>query len=108
MSQWITVCELDDLIPGTGVCALVNNKQIAIFRPDHSEQLFALNNMDPFAQSNVLSRGIICQHDNQLWIASPLKKQRFSLKDGHCFENPEIKLECYSVQVKDSQVLVSL
>lgn len=108
MSQWISVCNLDDLIPGTGVCALVGDQQVAIFRPDNSEQLFALNNKDPFAQSNVLSRGIICQHQNQLWIASPLKKQRFSLVDGHCLEQPDIKIACYQIQVDQGQVQVRL
>ncbi len=53
MSFWITACQLDDLIPGTGVCALIENTQVTIFRPDQSEQLFAINNMDPFSKSNV-------------------------------------------------------
>lgn len=108
MSSWITACQLDDLIPGTGVCALIENKQVAIFRPDHSEQVFAINNMDPFSKSNVLSRGLICQHKNELWVASPLKKQRFSLLDGRCLENPAMNIESYNVKVKDGNVLVQL
>ena len=82
MSQWISVCNLDDLIPGTGVCALVCDQQVAIFRPDNIEQL--------------------------LWIASPLKKQRFSLVDGHCLEQPDIKITCYQIQVHQGQVQVRL
>ncbi|WP_305463760.1 nitrite reductase small subunit NirD [Photobacterium leiognathi] len=108
MSSWITACQLDDLIPGTGVCALIENTQVAIFRPDQSEQLFAINNMDPFSKSNVLSRGIICEHQGELWVASPLKKQRFALVDGRCLENPAMSIESYQVQVKDGNVFVQL
>ncbi len=32
MSNWQLVCSVEDIIPGTGVCALVNNEQIALFR----------------------------------------------------------------------------
>ena len=86
MSQWNQVCQLDDIVPGTGVCALVGGKQVALFRPRNDEQVFAIDNMDPFAQANVLSRGLICEHDGELWVASPLKKQRFNLADGRCLD----------------------
>lgn len=107
MSQWISVCNIDDLIPGTGVCALVEGQQIAISRPHLSEDLFAISNMDPFAHSNVLSRGIICEHDDELWIASPLKKQRFALKDGRCLENADASVKSYSIKVENGDVLVA-
>lgn len=64
---------------GTGVCALVNGQQVAVFRPGEDEQVFAISNTDPFARSNVLSRGLIAEHKGGLWVASPLKKQRFNL-----------------------------
>ena len=34
------ICKLDDIIPETGVCALVNGEQVAIFRTHHNA-LFA-------------------------------------------------------------------
>ncbi|KXI22278.1 nitrite reductase small subunit NirD [Photobacterium sanguinicancri] len=107
MSQWITVCNLDDVIPGTGVCALVNGEQVALFRPDTSDTFYAICNMDPFARSNVLSRGLICEHDGELWVASPLKKQRFALKDGRCLENAEASVKSYQVQVENGEVQIA-
>jgi len=92
MSKWNSICTLDKVYPATGVCALIEGKQIAIFRPKDDEQVFAMDNMDPFAHSNVLSRGIICEHKDQLWVASPLKKQRFNLVDGSCLENDEVSV----------------
>lgn len=108
MSNWTQVCELKDLFPSTGVCALVEGKQVAIFRPSEESQVYAINNMDPFARSNVLSRGVICQHQEQLWVASPLKKQRFNLLDGSCLDNAEVSVEAYKARVTNGFVEVHL
>ncbi|NQZ92023.1 MAG: nitrite reductase small subunit NirD [Moritella sp.] len=107
MSKWINVCQLNDITPKTGVCALINGKQVAIFRPRDNDELFAIDNMDPFAKSNVLSRGIICEHDEQLWVASPLKKQRFNLTTGQCLENDLVSLATYKVRVNKDAVEIN-
>ncbi|RPE01405.1 nitrite reductase small subunit NirD [Candidatus Pantoea deserta] len=106
MSQWIAVCDIEQILPATGVCALVNNRQIAIFRPRHSDELFAIDNIDPFAQASVLSRGIIAEHDNALWVASPLKKQRFRLSDGYCMEDASRSVAAWPVRVNAGKVEV--
>ncbi|XMR42248.1 nitrite reductase (NAD(P)H) small subunit [Escherichia coli] len=82
-------CQLNDILPGTGVCALIEG---ALRSPcsalSAAAEVFAIDNRDPFFAANVLSRGLICGTPGRLWVASPLKKQRFRLSDGHCFENP--------------------
>lgn len=78
MSQWKDICKIDDILPETGVCALLGDEQVAIFRPYHSDQVFAISNIDPFFESSVLSRGLIAEHRGEL-VASPLKTA-FSLK----------------------------
>ncbi len=108
MSKWIKVCNLETIFPSTGVCALIDGKQVAIFRPSEESQVYAINNMDPFARSNVLSRWVICQHQDQLWVASPLKKQRFNLLDGSCLENSEVSVEAYKARITDGQVEIHL
>ncbi|VDZ54239.1 Nitrite reductase [NAD(P)H] small subunit [Serratia odorifera] len=47
MSQWINVCSIADILPATGVCALIGEQQVAVFRPYADEQLFAISNIDP-------------------------------------------------------------
>ncbi|MWN90480.1 nitrite reductase small subunit NirD [Gilliamella sp. Pra-s65] len=101
MSQWITVCKLDDILPGTGVCALVGNDHVAIFRPYNNTEIYAISNIDPFAKASVLSRGIIAEHENELWVASPLKKQRFRLKDGYCLDDEQYSVTHYDVNVSE-------
>ncbi|WP_210081379.1 nitrite reductase small subunit NirD [Pantoea endophytica] len=104
MSQWHSVCELSQILPATGVCALIKGQQIALFRPHDDEQLYALSNIDPFAQASVLSRGLIAEHQQALWVASPLKKQRFRLSDGLCLEDEACSVASYPVRVHDGKV----
>ncbi|EPP0955864.1 nitrite reductase small subunit NirD [Cronobacter dublinensis] len=106
MSQWNTICKLDDIVPATGVCALVGKHQVAVFRPRANEEVYAISNIDPFFEASVLSRGIIAEHQSDLWVASPLKKQRFRLRDGLCMEDESRSVAHFEARVKDGQVQV--
>ena len=106
MSQWIAVCQLNDITPGTGICALVEHDQVAIFRPYQDERLYALSNIDPFAHSSVLSRGLIAEHEGELYIVSPLKKQHFRLVDGYCLEDERFSIMPFDVKVEGKTVSV--
>ena len=101
------ICDIQDITPGTGVCALFNGQQVAIFRPSEAEQVFAISNMDPFARSNVLSRGLICQHQDELWVASPLKKQRFNLSTGVCMEDERFNIKAFNARVTNGKVEIA-
>ncbi|KFD17017.1 nitrite reductase [NAD(P)H] small subunit [Tatumella ptyseos ATCC 33301] len=107
MTEWITVCNVNDILPGTGVCALVENHQVALFRPRDDVQIYAISNIDPFFQASVLSRGIIAEHQGDLWVASPLKKQHFRLRDGLCMEDNRYSVPGYAVRVSEGAVQVS-
>ena len=104
MSQWVNICKIDDILPATGVCALLGQQQVAIFRPYQDDRVFAISNIDPFFKASVLSRGIIAEHDGALWVASPLKKQRFRLSDGLCMEDASHSIARFDARAKDGQV----
>lgn len=108
MSQWVNICKIDAILPATGVCALLGDKQVAVFRPYADDQVFAISNIDPFFESSVLSRGPIAEHQGELWVASPLKKQRFRLRDGLCMEDESHSVTYYEARVKDGQVQLRL
>lgn len=78
--SWTDICALTDIIPGTGVCALLGSHQVAIFRPLADEQVYAIDNVDPFYQSSVLSRGILADLHNEWYVASPLKNSTSASK----------------------------
>ncbi|GAA0507962.1 nitrite reductase small subunit NirD [Tatumella terrea] len=107
MTEWVTVCKVTDILPGTGVCALLENQQIALFRPRDDVQVYAISNIDPFFRASVLSRGIIAEHQGDLWVASPLKKQHFRLRDGLCMEDNRYSVAAYPVKVSEGAVQVS-
>lgn len=107
MSQWTTLCPISDILPGTGVCALIGDQQVAIFRPYADDQVFAISNIDPFAQASVLSRGLVAEHQGELWVASPLKKQHFRLHDGYCLEDDSRSVAHFASRVLDGMVQVA-
>lgn len=106
-SKFIKICQLEDIVPGTGVCALVDGEQVAVFRPTAGEDVFAISNTDPYFQSNVLSRGLIVEHQSELWVASPLKKQRFNLTTGVCMEDEQFNVKAYKARVTDGAVEIA-
>ena len=107
-TQWTTVCQLSELIEEYGQCALVKNKQIAIFRLSGIEKIFAIDNFDPFSHASVLSRGVVGDLKGTLCVASPVYKQHFSLIDGHCLEDESVKLTTYTTRVVAGAVQVAI
>ena len=103
--QWRAVCVLDDILPETGVGALVERNQVAIFRTA-ADELFALDNHDPFSGANVLARGILGSLGSTRVVASPLYKQHFSLLDGSCIEDETVSLRTWPVRVRAGVVEV--
>ena len=103
------ICKLDDIIPETGVCALVNGEQVAIFRTHHDE-VYAMHNFDPFSQANVISRGLLgsCEIDGKKvrYVASPMYKQRFDLATGKCIDDKRVSLRSYPVKVNHGVVFI--
>lgn len=98
------VCRLDDIVPNTGVCALVRGEQVAIFRVD--DNVFAIGNRDPFSGANVLSRGIVGDLGGELVVASPVYKQHFKLRDGTCIEDASVSVPVYRALLDGADVVV--
>lgn len=105
-TQWITVCRLDDILPNTGVCALVEGQQVAIFRVGQEADLYAIANYDPFSKAYVLSRGIVGDRNGIPKVASPIYKQNFNLATGECLDNPDVTVPTFPVRVMDGQVQI--
>lgn len=96
--SWETICQYDYIPDNTGLAALVDGHQVAIFKV--RGKLYAIDNFDPVGKANVLSRGIICSLKRELCVASPLYKQHFSLVTGRCFEE-DASVRCYAIRCND-------
>lgn len=107
LQNWISVCEIDDIVPDTGVCALINGEQVAVFRVAGGEpRVFAIGNYDPNSGAAVLSRGLVGSVGERVVVASPIYKQHFDLQTGECLEAPENSVMSYPARVDAGKVWV--
>ncbi len=106
---WLDVCALDDILPDTGVAALVDGRQIALVRIGEGDgaEVYALDNFDPFSHAFVIARGIVGDRQGVPKIASPIFKQSFDLRTGQCLDDPAVRLASYPVRVVQGRVLVA-
>jgi len=106
------ICAYEDLLPGRGVCALVGDEHVAIFRLEDGS-VHAVSNIDPFTGASVLSRGLVGTVQSEVgdadwvpYVASPLRKQRFDLRTGICIDDAEVTIACHAVDLVDGLVMI--
>jgi nitrite reductase (NADH) small subunit len=107
-TNWITVCSDSDLVNNSGVCALLEDQQIALFKVQDADQqkLYAISNWDPIGKANVLYRGLIGSVDKSTVVISPLYKQRYCLESGQCLDDQHNQLRVYPVRVEQQKIQV--
>lgn len=104
---WNLVCRLEDLEPERGVAALVEGRQVALFRA-WDDRLYALDHLDPFSTAYVMARGIVGTRGDVPTVASPMYKQVFDLRTGTCLDDGTVRLQVHAVRVSDGAVEVRL
>jgi nitrite reductase (NADH) small subunit len=112
-NEWVAVCTKKQLIPERGVAVLVRDQQVALFRitnPDGADFVYAVGHRDPFADANVIARGIVgsvgngeAQRDT---VASPMFKHVFDLATGTCLTDPSGRLPVYRTWIAGGVVYV--
>lgn len=107
---WHEVCLLADLSPERGSAALLAGVQVALFRT-HDDQVYAVQQLDPYSAAHVMSRGIVGSRGDVPTVASPMYKQVFDLRTGACLDavgkEPQ-PLRSYPVRVVEGVVGVGL
>lgn len=104
--SWHPVCRLGELEDSWGEAALVDGRQLALFRVGRAD-VFAVAQADPATQAHVMARGLVGSRGTTHTIASPLHKEVYSLSTGECFGRPELHLATYPVRVVDGTVEVN-
>jgi uroporphyrinogen-III synthase len=105
--RWVDVCDLGRLPVDRGVCALVGEQQVAVFRVGPADEIFAISNYDPYSHAFVLSRGIVGSKGDILKVASPIYKNCFCLRTGVSLDDPKIKLATYPTRIVGGTVQVA-
>ena len=106
--SWREVCSVEELTPNRGIAALFGDKQVAVFHVVPGDEVLAIDNVDPFSDAAVLSRGIVGSIGDTLTIASPVFKQRFDLRTGVCVDDPEVRIATFPTRVAEGRVQVDL
>ena len=109
-TTWVPVCRLKALSPERGAAALVEGVQVALFRT-HDDEVYAVQQLDPFSGAHVISRGIVGSRGDVPTVASPMYKQVFDLRTGTCLDpggKPPMHLRTYAVRVEGDVVSVAL
>ena len=110
IAQWERVCSRQDLVAHSGVVAMLDGAQIALFYvpgEQGDDRVYALDNRDPRSGANVIGRGLIGSLSDRLVVAAPLYKQHFGLEDGVCVEHPEQRLRVWAARLRGNDVEVS-
>ena len=105
--NWTAICALDQIVPNTGVCALLGGAQVAVFHVAGSEpRVYAIGNYDPNSGASVLSRGLVGNLGERIVVASPIYKHHFDLQTGECLEAPEHSVATYPARIDGGKVWV--
>ena len=103
-NTWQTICPTSDLVKNSGVCALLaNQEQVALFQVG-DDTVYAVSNFDPFGKANVLYRGLIGETKGDIYVASPLLKQRFVLNSGVCLDDDAYAIKTYETRITDGKL----
>jgi nitrite reductase (NADH) small subunit len=102
---WTVICRVDDIVPDTGVCARVDDAQVAVFRL-RGDTLHAIDNIDPESGAAVLSRGLVGSLGGRVVVASPIHKQHYDLQTGECLETADYRVGTWQVRRDGDAVLV--
>ena len=108
LDNWTAICSIDEIVPNTGVAALINGVQVAIFHlADDDQQVRAIGNYDPNSGAAVIARGMVGNLGDRIVVASPIYKQHFDLLTGECLESPENSVPAYRARVESWKVWVA-
>jgi nitrite reductase (NADH) small subunit len=107
---WTRVCRVDDLLVERGAAALIDDRQIALFRT-FDGRIHATDQIDPFSGAAVLSRGIVGDRAGVPTVASPMYKHVFDLRTGVCLDpqgKEPLSVRVHPVAVTDGVVFVRM
>ena len=103
---WSRICPVTALHPERGVAAMLDGQQVAVFLL-HDGTVRAVQQTDPFASANVMSRGLVGTWRGRPSVASPMYKHVFDLESGACLDakgDEPRSLRAYRTRVVDGVV----
>lgn len=100
----LALVSLTELAPEQGVAVLLPDGTSAAVFLLYDGSVRAVGNLDPFYGAPVICHGIVGDRAGSPTVASPLGKQVFCLRTGHCLEDPRVTLPVFGVEVHDGVI----
>ena len=108
MKVWKKAISLNELPTGSKGCVKFGDQHIALIHYQ-DEQWFAVQNICPHEEQNVLSRGIIGDKEGEPKLVCPLHKNAFFLRTGkHLGGDSELDLQTFPVKQEDGYLFVEI
>ncbi len=108
MEVWKKVINLKDIAIGSKGCVKFGSLQIALVHYSKHEW-YAVQNLCPHQQQNVLSRGLIGDRQGEPKLVCPLHKNAFSLKTGkHLEGNADMQLQTFPVKEEEGYLFIKV
>jgi nitrite reductase (NADH) small subunit/3-phenylpropionate/trans-cinnamate dioxygenase ferredoxin subunit len=101
MTEYHSICRVEELAEGEGRVFSVAGKLIAVFH--HAGQYFAIDDTCPH-MGDSLSQGYV----EEGIVTCPWHAWRFRLADGAWADNPRIKIGSYQIRVAESMIQVAI
>ena len=101
MSEFQTVCRVDEVVEGEGKTVEVGGKLVAVFRTEG--QYYAIDDVCPHMGAS-LSGGWV----EGGVVTCPWHAWRFRLADGTWADYTKIKIGCYPVRVVGDEVQIEI
>jgi nitrite reductase (NADH) small subunit len=98
---------LADLAPEQGAAVLLPDGTSAAVFLLYDGTVCAVGNLDPFYRAPVMCHGIVGDRAGSPTVTSPLGKQVYCLRTGHCLEDPRVSLAVFGVHVRDGVIRLS-
>ncbi|CAE7333503.1 nasB [Symbiodinium sp. CCMP2456] len=111
--QWYPVGKVQDFPQAGGLAMKHGDAEVAVFnlshRQDESDKWFATQNLCPFKQVRVISRGLVGEPaSGAITVADPVYKTVYDLRTGCGITSPDLNLSTFRTRVTDGTVEVKL
>jgi nitrite reductase (NADH) small subunit/3-phenylpropionate/trans-cinnamate dioxygenase ferredoxin subunit len=101
MSEFHTVCRVEQLSDGEARTVEVSGKLVALFKDQG--QYYAIDDICPHMGAS-LSGGYV---ENGV-VTCPWHAWRFRLKDGAWADSPRVKIGCFPVRVENGEIQIAV
>lgn len=105
-TNWTDACALEDLSVGAGTCAMVGNRQVAVFRISEIE-VRAVQNICPHKAAAVIHQGVLADREGDPVVLCPLHKRAYSLDTGNGLDEDGGGLKTFQARIREGRIEVA-